>query len=493
MPDPTAIVWFRRDLRLADNPALAAAVNSGARIVAVYLHAPGEEGTWAPGAASRWWLHHSLAALDAALRTRGSSLTLRTGPSLQALLDIARETGATAVHWNRVYEPALVERDTRIKAELRRQGLQCQSHNASLLVEPWDLRTGQGGPYRVFTPFWRAAQARLVELPPLLRSPARLTPPDRAARGVPLDTLGLLPRFAWDQGLAAAWTPGEDGATERLETFCREALADYDTGRNRPDLAGSSRLSPHLHFGEVGPRQCFAAAQALPGNPTPEAAHSAGSFVRELGWREFAYHLLHHFPHTTERPLDERFERFEWASEPEWLEAWQRGRTGYPIVDAGMRELWATGWMHNRVRMLVASLLAKNLRQPWRAGARWFWDTLVDADLASNTLGWQWTAGCGADAAPYFRIFNPVLQAERHDPGRAYLRRWLPELARLPDAWIHRPWQAPAEVLAEAGVQLGRQYPLPVVDFPASRQAALDGYAALRSASIQNGGASRND
>jgi deoxyribodipyrimidine photo-lyase len=487
MPDTTALVWFRRDLRLADNPALHAAAGSGAHVVALYIHAPAEEGPWAAGAASRWWLHHSLASLDAALRARGVSLTLRTGTSLQALVEVARETGATAVHWNSAYEPALVERDTGIKAELRRQGLQCHSHNASLLVEPWDLRTALGGPYRVFTPFWRAAQERLRELPPPLPPPPLLTPTPRPPGSVALPALGLLPGVAWDQGLAATWTPGEMGALTRLGEFCRDALATYDTGRNRPDLAGSSRLSPHLRFGEVGPRQCLAAVQSLQAHLSPEAARSAESFVRELGWREFAYHLLHHFPHTTERPLDERFERFAWTAAPAWLEAWQRGRTGYPIVDAGLRELWTTGWMHNRVRMIAASLLTKNLRQHWLAGARWFWDTLVDADLASNTLGWQWTAGCGADAAPFFRIFNPVLQAERYDPERAYLRRWLPELARLPDAWIHRPWQAPAPVLAAAGVQLGRDYPLPIVDFPASRQAALDAYGAMRAPPIQNG------
>jgi deoxyribodipyrimidine photo-lyase len=264
-----------------------------------------------------------------------------------------------------------------------------------------------------------------------------------------------------------------------LQAFCAEWLDGYDAGRNRPDQPASSRLSPHLHFGEVSPRQCLVAARnAVVDRP---AAHkSADSFIREIGWREFAHHLLHHFPHTTEHPLDERFERFPWAASRALLEAWQQGRTGYPIVDAGLRELWATGWMHNRVRMIVASLLTKNLQQPWLDGARWFWDTLVDADLAANTLGWQWTAGCGADAAPFFRIFNPVLQAERYDPARIYLRRWLPELAQLPDQWIHRPWQAPAEVLAKAGVTLGETYPHPTVDFPVSRKAALSAYGTLK-------------
>jgi deoxyribodipyrimidine photo-lyase len=264
-----------------------------------------------------------------------------------------------------------------------------------------------------------------------------------------------------------------------LETFCNTALDHYVSGRDRPDQACTSRLSPHLHFGELGPRQCLAAVRnALLDHES--ARNAAESFLRQLGWREFAHHLLHHYPATTHAPLDARFERFPWEPNRQWQDAWQRGRTGFPIVDAGMRELWATGWMHNRVRMIVASLLTKNLRQHWLEGARWFWDTLVDASLANNTLGWQWTAGCGADAAPYFRIFNPVLQAERYDPQRTYIRRWVPELARLPDNYLHRPWQAPATALAAARVSLGRDYPLPIVGLPASRDLALRAYATVR-------------
>ncbi|HEX6571663.1 MAG TPA: deoxyribodipyrimidine photo-lyase [Steroidobacteraceae bacterium] len=473
----TALVWFRRDLRLADNPALAAAARHAERIVAVYVHAPEEEGAWRAGAASRWWLHHSLARLDEALRRRGIPLTLRRGPAARELASLARETSATHLYWNRLYDPALVARDTLLKVELRALGLACESFNGALLFEPWEVLTTQGQPYRVFTPFWRAGQAQLDALPAPVPPPIRLRGP--APRSEPLAAFELLPHVAWDAGLAQAWTPGEDGAHERLLEFCDDGLAAYTEGRERPDLPGSSRLSPHLHFGELGPRQCLAAVRnAVVDRPAARA--SAETFLRELAWREFAHHLLHHFPQTTDAPLDERFARFTWAARPEWLEAWQRGRTGYPLVDAGMRELWATGWMHNRVRMVVASLLTKNLRQSWLAGARWFWDTLVDADLANNTLGWQWTAGCGADAAPFFRIFNPVLQAERHDPQRLYLRRWLPELARLPDAWIHRPWQAPAHVLAAAGVTLGSTYPRPIVELATSRRDALDAYARIR-------------
>ncbi len=475
----TAVVWFRRDLRLADHPALVAACERAERVVALYVHAPEEEGEWAPGAASRWWLHHSLQALDEALRARGASLIVCRGPTLEALRQVVAETGATQVYWNRLYEPAIVTRDTSIKAALREAGLTCESFNSALFFEPWEVRTGQGGPYRVFTPFWKACRAQLDTRPAPLPAPRRIPAPSPVPSSLPLDSLALLPTIPWDGGMRAAWQPGEAGALRRLEAFCESSLGRYDDGRNRPDQPWSSRLSPFLHFGELSPRQCLAATRnALLDAPGDEKA--AESFIRELGWREFAHHLLHHYPETPTRPLDARFEQFPWERNDAWLEAWQRGRTGYPIVDAGMRELWTTGWMHNRVRMIVASLLTKNLRQPWLAGARWFWDTLVDASLANNTLGWQWTAGCGADAAPYFRIFNPVLQAERYDPDRAYLRRWVPELARLPDSHLHRPWQAPASMLAEAGVRLGVDYPAPIVDFPASRTAALDAYARIK-------------
>ena len=477
----TAIAWFRRDLRLADNPALTAACERAERLVALYVHGPEEEGAWRPGAASRWWLHHSLERLDAALRSRGGALIVRRGAALPNVLAVARESGASQVFWNRLYEPAIAARDARLEAALRDAGLACESFESALLLEPREIRTAQGGPYRVFTPFWRACQSRLDALPPPLPVPARLPAAGKAAPGVALPELRLLPATGWDEGLRAAWTPGEAGALARLEGFCASALASYDEGRNRPDHAGTARLSPHLHFGELSPRQCLAAVRNAPAN-SATARHSADAWLRQLAWRDFGHHLLHHYPQSTTAPLDARFERFAWEPNAAWLRAWQRGRTGYPLVDAGMRELWASGWMHNRVRMIVASLLTKNLRQPWLEGARWFWDTLVDASLANNTLGWQWTAGCGADAAPFFRIFNPVLQAQRYDPDRAYVRRWVPELARLPDACLDRPWQATPEALAAAGVQLGRDYPRPIVDLPASRQAALGAYARIRAA-----------
>jgi len=449
----TAVVWFRRDLRLSDNPALAAACERADRVVALYIHSPDEEGDWQPGAASRWWLHHSLERLAESLLARGAALHVRRGPTLAALLAVARETGATQVFWNRLYEPAIAARDARVAAGLDEAGLLVESFNAALLVEPWETRTAQGAPYRVFTPFWRSCGASVASQPRPHPAPARIPGASVTATGLALPELELLPKVRWDAGFAAAWTPGEQGALDRLEAFCGQALAGYNEGRNRPDMPDTSRISPHLHFGEIGPRQCLAAVRNAQAD-RPGAGAGAETFLREIGWREFAHHLLHHFPRTETEPLDAKFERFPWARNPAWLEAWQHGRTGFPIVDAGMRELWTTGWMHNRVRMIVASLLTKNLRQPWLDGARWFWDTLVDADLASNTLGWQWTAGCGADAAPYFRVFNPALQAARHDPDGSYVRRWLPDALR--------------------------DYPPPIVDLQQSRAAALAGYAEIR-------------
>jgi deoxyribodipyrimidine photo-lyase len=459
-----AVCWFRRDLRLADNPALRAALDSAESVLPVYLWSPDDEGEWAPGAASRWWLHRSLAALDDALRARGSRLVLRAGAAATELPALVAATGAEGVFWNRLYEPALVERDTAIEAQLRRAGVVARSFKSGLLFEPEELETGQGNPFRVFTPFWKAALKRPEPAAPP-GAPGNLKAPPEWPPGALLGDLGLAPQGRWDQGLAACWTPGEDAARERLAAWCGGAIGDYATGRDRPDRAGTSGLSPYLHHGEISPRQAWHAAAYRRGG-LPEAGIEA--WLRELGWREFAHHVLFHFPRTPNEPMNDRYTAFPWRDEhQDMLDAWQRGLTGIPIVDAGMRQLWATGWMHNRVRMIVASLLVKNIRAPWQAGARWFWDTLVDADLATNTLGWQWIAGSGADAAPYFRIFNPVLQGERFDPLGDYVKRWVPELRALPSRRVHRPWEAPPP-----------GYPPPVVDLRRSRDEAL---AALRS------------
>lgn len=407
---PAALWWIRNDLRLRDNPALLAAIQHGGPVIPVFIHSPKEHGDWQPGAASRWWLHHSLLALRKSLVELGSRLVIRRSPSLAALRQLALETGATAVYWNRCYEPALAKRDARIDTSLIGDGLAVETFNASLLFEPGSIRTVAGSPYQVFTPFYHAC--RLLPPPPKPRvAPKRLTAPNRWPKSLDVPGLELLPRFDWAAGLRQVWRPGEDGARREFARF-RKVAGKYAVSRDLPARAGTSRLSPHLHFGEISPREVWH------GLDQP-------AYRRQLVWREFAWHLLHHFPHTATAPLREKYARFPWVRDAAALKAWQRGRTGYPLVDAGMRELWATGWMHNRVRMVVASFLVKHLLTSWREGAAWFWDTLVDADLANNTLGWQWAAGCGADAAPYFRIFNPALQAKKFDPKGEYIRRWV--------------------------------------------------------------------
>lgn len=464
----TTLVWFRQDLRLADNPALLAAVREGRCVVPVFIWSPDEEGSWQPGAASRWWLNQSLTQLDASLRERGSRLIVRRGPALETLQKLIEETGSAGVYWNRRYEPAAIERDRRLKATLRQEGLGAESFNGSLLFEPWTARTQQGQPYQVFTPFWKSCRSGAEPDVPQ-PTPAKLYGPRRWPAGLPLCELGLDPTIDWAGGLRSSWEPGEVGALRELDRFLDQGLATYAEARDRPDQVGTSRLSPHLHFGEIGPRQVWSAVRTC----RHVRSTAVDSYLRELGWREFAHHLLYHFPHTPERPLREQFADFPWQPDRANLHAWQRGRTGFPIVDAGMRELWHTGWMHNRVRMIAGSFLVKDLLISWQEGAAWFWDTLVDADLANNTLGWQWIAGCGADAAPYFRVFNPVSQGEKFDPSGAYVRRWIPELAALPDRWIHKPWEAPEHVLQDTGMDLGSTYSWPIVDHGEARTRAL--------------------
>jgi len=478
MVSPT-IVWFRQDLRLADNPALAAAVAWGGPIIPLFVLDAGAAGAWAPGGASRWWLHHSLAALRDALADRGARLVLRHGPATEILPRLAAEVGAGAVMWNRCYEPWAVARDTGLKAHLRADGLTVESFNAALLAEPWTLATKVGEPFRVYTPFWKALQAR--EIPWPQAAPDRLGPAEAVA-GDDLHTWDLQPFHPdWRQGLRDAWEVGETEAAARLAAFLDEALETYGERRDRPGEPGTSRLSPHLHWGEIGPRQVWhAVVQRAHAKGQEPFSGAAGKFLSELAWREFSMHLLAHFPELPERNWRAAFDAFDWRDDPKGLAAWQQGLTGFPIVDAGMRELWATGWMHNRVRMIAASFLVKDLRIHWRAGEAWFWDTLVDADLAANAASWQWVAGSGADAAPYFRIFNPVLQGERFDPDGAYVRRWVPELAALPDAWLHKPWRAPADVLAGAGVAVGTDYPNPIVDHGEARARALAAFAELK-------------
>ncbi len=458
-----ALVWFGSDLRLTDNPALERAIARGFAVVPVFIWAPKEDAPWPPGAASRWWLHQSLERLQEALEQRGSKLIVRRGPTAETLLALAAENGARAIFWNRRYEPAVIARDREVERYARERGIATEICAGNLLFEPGTILNNDGKPFRVFTAFWRACLLQ-PDLPHPTPAPDRLHSPAPWPRSMAIAELGLAPKIDWAGGLRETWQPGELPAATRLKSFRESALKSYTVDRDRPDHLGTSRVSPHLHFGEVSARQVW---HELRSHKTAEP------YLRQIAWREFSYHLLFHFPHTPQEPLRPEFRAFPWRVDAQALTAWTQGKTGYPLVDAGMRELWRTGWMHNRVRMLAASFLVKHLMTQWQEGAAWFWDTLVDADLANNTMGWQWSAGCGADAAPYFRIFNPVIQGEKFDPEGAYVRRWIPELADVPARWIHKPWESPNPPAA-------KKYPAPIVDHGAARTRALAAFASLR-------------
>lgn len=478
MPSAPTIVWFRQDLRLSDNPALINACQAGT-IIPVYILDDINAGEFVMGGASRWWLHHSLARLSESLNHQ---LVILQGDPLVLVPDLLAKTGAGRVVWNRCYEPWRVRRDSRLKDQLKLQGIDVQSFNAALLWEPWQVLKTDGTPYKVFTPFFRKGCMNAGEPPLPIPAPTGLTCADAVGflpHGLPaLDALELLPKISWDTFMRQTWHIGEAAAQQRLSEFLQQGLENYRDGRNFPDRPNVSRLSPHLHFGEISPRQVWHAAKA----EATAARHEndLDTFLSELGWREFSYSLLYYNPDLPHKPIQQRFAQFPWIHDDALLTAWQQGRTGYPLVDAGMRELWQTGYMHNRVRMVVGSFLVKNLLQHWHAGEQWFWDCLVDADLASNSASWQWIAGCGADAAPYFRVFNPTTQSEKFDPEGHYIRRYVPELARLPIKYLHAPHTAPAHVLAAAGVRLGHNYPHPIVDLKTSREAALTAFKATQ-------------
>ena len=481
MSGPIHIHWFRQDLRLADNPALSAAASAGA-VLPVYILDDIHSGNHRMGEASRWWLHHSLIALDRAL---GGKLVVMAGDPAEILPHLAVATSADAIHWNRAYEPWRITRDARIKAQCADQGLKAQSHNGSLLWEPWEVLKKDGTPYKVFTPFYRRGCLAAAPPRPPLPVPPRLNIAEldnhiEGARAI--IKLALLPKHDWKDGLAATWCIGEMAAHDRLHAFLDGGLHRYKNDRNFPAKQNVSRLSAYLHWGEISPNSVWYAAKD---RMDAGFGHDddCDHFLSELGWREFSYSLLYHFPELPSKNLNPRFDSFDWCDDPVLLNCWQQGQTGYPIVDAGMRELRQTGYMHNRVRMIVGSFLVKNLRLHWHHGEAWFWDCLVDADLANNSAGWQWIAGCGADAAPYFRIFNPITQGEKFDAGGDYIRRYVPELANLPDTYLCKPWEAPSDILAKAGVRLGETYPKPVIDVKASREAALAAFSALRNGS----------
>lgn len=473
------IVWFRDDLRIADNPALTAAVATGSPVIAAYVLDEVSPGVRPLGGARKWWLHGSLAALSTALGRHGVPLVLRRGAGDETLLRLVEETGAAGVLWNRRYDAAGQAVDRRLKERLKTAGRRAESHQSNLLHEPWTVAKGDGEPFRVFTPFWKAANAGAAPRDPL-PAPARLVGWAGEIRSDRLDDWGLLPtKPDWAGGLRAAWTPGEAAAAVALHAFVDGPLARYADERDRPDLASTSRLSPHLANGEISPFQIRRAAlDAVAAGKAGQRALT--KFLAEIGWREFSYHLLAQCPDLATRNFQPRFDHFPWSPDPGLLAAWRKGRTGIPLVDAGMRQLWETGWMHNRVRMVVASFLVKHLLQDWRAGEAWFWDTLVDADLANNAASWQWVAGTGADAAPYFRVFNPVLQGEKFDPDGAYVRRFVPELAKLASIMVQKPWDAPIPILAKAGIRLGIDYPAPVVDLASARDRALAAFDTLK-------------
>ena len=481
-----AIWWIRRDMRLDDNPTLQRALKSDA-LLPVYVHSPAEEGAWPLGGAQKWWLARSLAAHSAALEAVGSRLVILEGDAAKTLSDLARKFGATEVVWSRRFDPAGLAQEHRVEAALDAQGVKWSSFLSNHLFDPDEIITQTGNPYQVYTPFAKNCRARPA--PAQAKSaPQALPACDGAPKGVAISALNLEPKPDWAGGIRAMWKPGEAGAQERLKTFAAGVIGRYPTGRDEPSSDGSSLLSPHLAFGEIGIRRVWHASLAAKSSPTKSSpAESIDKYLAELLWREFATHVLFHFKQTDLKPLRADYAKFPWRDDRAALEAWKRGRTGYPLVDAGMRQLWHTGWMHNRVRMVVASFLVKHLLLPWQDGAKWFWDTLVDADLANNSLGWQWAAGCGADAAPYFRIFNPTSQAEKFDAQAAYIKRWVPELARVSPEHAIEPWDAPPLALASAGVTLGVEYPRPIVDHAFARDRALKALA-----TVSKGGAARD-
>ena len=461
-----AIVWFRQDLRLKDNPALHHAAAEGYDILPLYILDETK------GGASRWWLHHSLKSLGKEI-----PLVLKNGNPQDIVFELIKAEKIDAVFWNRCYEPDAIARDAEIKSALEAASVEVQSFKGCLLAEPWELQTGQGGFYKVYTPFWRALKAKIIPDTPL---PA----PDASYVNAKSDNLKdweLLPALNWADGFDEYWQPGEEGAIDKAVAFMESGLTEYKSRRDRMGLEGTSRLSPHLHFGEISPRQVWHAVQAFTvRNEMSDAEQNVEQFLKEVVWREFAYHLIYHVENFSTHAFRSEFDHFPWDDDPDALKAWQQGQTGIPIVDAAMRQLWQTGWMHNRARMIVGSFLTKHLLVPWQQGAAWFWDTLVDADLANNTAGWQWIAGCGADAAPYFRIFNPVLQSKKFDASGDYIRRFVPELSNLSDADIHAPWEASKERLEQAGILLGKDYPHPVIDLKFGRNRALAAYGEIK-------------
>lgn len=468
---PVSLFWFRQDLRLTDNPGLIAAAKEGL-VLPIYIW---DENLLKIGKASQWWLHHSLKSLDKSLAHK---LNIYKGCSEAIMLDLIEKNEVRSVYWNRCYDPTHIQRDAALKQTLKNRGIACKSFNASLLWEPWEVSKNDGGFYKVYTPFYKHGCLKGTQPRGPLPMPTNATYIKDEANTFTLDQLKLVDSIPWHKEWPTLWNVGEQGAHEALDEFMENKLQGYKTQRDFPSKKHTSQLSPHLHFGEISPHQVWDKVQqhSLKNGLSNDVSH----FLSELGWREFSYYLLYHVPTLAVKNFQKKFDQFPWKDNPQWLKAWQKGQTGYPIVDAGMRELWQTGYMHNRVRMIVASFLVKNLGMHWRHGAQWFWDCLVDADLANNSASWQWVAGSGADAAPYFRVFNPILQGEKFDGDGAYTRCFVPELAKLPQKYLFKPWQAPQHVLAQANVRLAENYPYPIVDIKESRDKALANYKNLK-------------
>ena len=471
-----ALVWFRRDLRLNDNRCLQEALGLGMEIIPVFVWNPWEGGEWSIGEASRWWLHRALESLDKRIAEKGGELIFKMGPAESVIPQLAQELKVDNVFFSKAYEPVGMRTQDLVESKLQEKGIGFQSFNNSLLNEPWAILNGSGKAFQVFTPYWRKAKPE-VRPRELTLEEKRLVFAKRGSNKLGLDQIGILPKSQWHEKLKTHWDVSESGARKLIDRIPREIVPGYSHRRNKPYIDGTSRLSPYLAWGLVSPRPLHSILGQV---NEPETNRAGSKFLAEIGWREFSHQLLFHFPSSTDHPLREKYRRFPWRKNDDELRKWQRGQTGYPLVDAGMRQLWATGWMHNRVRMVVASFLVKHLLLPWQTGSKWFWQTLVDADLASNTQGWQWTAGCGADAAPYFRVFNPIGQGEKFDSSGAYVRKWVPELERLPAKWIHQPWNAPSGELDLAKVQLGKNYPLPMVEHREARHRALAALATLK-------------
>lgn len=464
----TTLLWFRQDLRLSDNPALKHAADNG-NILPIFIL--DETSPRALGAASKVWLHHSLLSLQKDLS--GHLQFLRGNPE-EIISNLTQKHNIKNVFWNRCYDPHAIARDTSIKDRLSKNNISCHSMNGALLWEPWDIKKQDGTPYKVFTPFYRKGclSAKPPRLP--LAPPEQISFSTTKISDLTVNDLQLIPKIRWDNAMMTYWTIGENAAQKKLNHFITNSLCNYKEGRNYPALDYTSRLSPHLHFGEISPNQAWYAALKQGGEN-----NNTDCFLSELGWREFSHHLLYYFPELPQKNWQPKFNNFQWDKDDTALHAWQMGQTGIPIIDAGMRELWQTGYMHNRVRMIVGSFLVKNLLIHWNEGEKWFWDTLFDADLANNSASWQWVAGCGADAAPYFRIFNPVTQGQKFDPDGIYTRKFIPELAKLPEKYLFNPWEAPKSILAHAGITLGDTYPKPIIDLKLSRERALAAFKSL--------------